>query len=643
MAMRSMFRMRKVVNLLLKEKKIDENTIIHIEFSRYLNDNNKRKAILNEQKRNEKERNEYRQKIEEMYQEKGIRRNPSDTDILKYQLWEEQDHKCLYTGKEICLTDFLGDNPQYDIEHTLPRSAGGDSTRMNLTLCSSVFNRDQKKTLLPCQLPDHEAILQRISCWKETYEDLNQRIRKLKRPHCSTKEQKDSLIQRRHELEIQRDYWRGKYQRFIMEKVPEGFSRRQGTDISVISRYARLYLKSVFPRVYTVKGIATSDFRKIWGIQEEYEKKQRDNHAHHCIDAITIACIGPNEYGQLAKYYHELEEYEFGRGKRPQFPAPWPTFVQDIKHIQDDLLVTHYTPDNMPKADKRRIMTPQGKIMAQGDSARGSLHCISHYGAIEREGQIKYVTRAELSGFKEKYIVNIVDDEVRSKVEQAVKEYGTLAKAVAADGIWMNKEKGIRIKKVRYFNSVQKGVLDICTNRDRSRHEYKQKVHVLNDKNYMIAIYEGTDEKGRIKREYEEVNNMAAAAYYRASNKTFAAEYDLIPKCSREHGYPLCYRLKTGTMVFLYEKTPEEVWELDRQELLKRLYKITILSLSDGRITLMYHQEARNSSDVPQKDGAFHINEDFRPKIRVSLNQFKALVEGVDFKLNELGEIKRLR
>jgi CRISPR-associated endonuclease Csn1 len=195
---------------------------------------------------------------------------------------------------------------------------------------------------------------------------------------------KDSIIQRRHRLSLERDYWRGKYQRFTMTEVPEGFSRRQGTDISVISRYARLYLRSVFHKVFIVKGIATSDFRKIWGIQEEYEKKARVNHAHHCVDAITIACIGPNEYAKLAKYYHALEEFEKYGNERPSFEKPWPDFVNDMKHIQDDLLVAHYTQDNMMKSARRRILTPEGKKLAMGDVARGSLHLDTYYGAIER-------------------------------------------------------------------------------------------------------------------------------------------------------------------------------------------------------------------------------------------------------------------
>ncbi|MCD8182090.1 MAG: hypothetical protein LUE99_02260 [Bacteroides sp.] len=52
------------------------------------------------------------------------------------------------------------------------------------------------------------------------------------------KDIKDALIQKRHRLVMERDYWRGKYERFIMTEVPEGFSRRQGVGIGLISKYA---------------------------------------------------------------------------------------------------------------------------------------------------------------------------------------------------------------------------------------------------------------------------------------------------------------------------------------------------------------------------------------------------------------------
>ena len=644
MAMHSLFRLRKVINLLLKEGQITPDTKINIEFSRDLNDANKRKALQALQRQNERDRDECRKKIAEHIA------NPTDDDILKYQLWEEQNHKCIYTGEEIRITDFLGDNPKYDIEHTIPRSAGGDSTKKNLTLCSNRYNRDVKKTKLPSQLPNHEEILDRIAGWKEKYEEKERLIRKNKGRGKSivSKEEKDRLIQERHRLEEECKYWKGKYERFLMTEVPEGFSRRQDAGIGVISRYARMYLKSVFKHVYIVKGRATYEFRTMWGLQDEYTKKERVNHVHHCIDAITIACIDKAAYDKLAEYCHKYDEYRYNKGERPGFELPWPSFVSDVKKIQDELLIAHYTKDNMPKQAKRYVRDSKGgKVLTQGDTARSSLHNDTYYGAIEVDGEVKYVVRRNLDGLDEKDVKNIVDPEVRSKVENAILLHGSLKKAME-ETIWMNEDKKIPIKKVRVFTGSVTRPIHIRQQRDQSRHEYKRQYHVQNDRNYMMAIYIGQDKKGKEKREFELVNNITAANFYRRSNDKTPTDNQLVPLYSKS-GYELRYKLKIGTMVLLYENSPEEVWELDRKNLQKRLYKVTGMSsmvLQDkyyfGTIELVHHQDARPSSEIKKKNGVFESNEEFRPGIKLLHTQFMALVQGVDFELNDLGEIRRL-
>ena len=633
MAMHSLFRLRKVVNLLLKEGLVTPDTKIHIEFSRDLNDANRRWAIQAWQRENNNERERCRKAIEKYIV------NPSDNDILKYQLWEEQNHKCLYTGEEISITDFLGDNPKYDIEHTIPRSAGGDSTKMNLTLCSSRFNRDVKKTKLPSELAVHDAILERIEEWKTKYEDLNKQIRRISTRGAASKDEKDRKIRRRHLLSLQRDYWRGKYNRFTMKEVPEGFSRRQGTDISVISRYARMYLKSVFKQVYIVKGIATSDFRKMWGIQDEYVKKERVNHVHHCIDAITIACIDKAEYDKLAQYYHQADAYKLGKGKKPEFEKPWPSFVNDIMQIQDELLVAHYAKDNMPKQTKRYVRDSRGRrILTQGDTARASLHKDTFYGAIKREDKIFYVGRKPLSQLTSGDVEKIVDDAVREKVKEAIALHGDLKKAVEA-GIWMNEEKGIRINKVRCFVKQTKP-MEIKQHRDLSKHEHKREYLAWNDGNYLVAIYIGKDKNGKEKREFKEVRMIDAAKYFKRSKRN-VTDNPIVPQFSKS-GFPLAYQLSINAMVIFYDNNPEEVWDYDRKTLQKRLYKITQMSLTDGRMVLVHHQEARPTKELVLQMGSYSYDGNLKPMIRIRFNQFKALVQGVDFKINELGEIKRL-
>lgn len=623
MAMRSMFRLRKLVNRLLEEGKIDSDTEIHIEFARELNDANKRNAIAAFTKENQNKNDEARKKIKNLLKaETGKDIEPTDVDVLKYVLWEEQGHICLYTGKQICISDFIGGNPKFDIEHTIPRSVGGDSTKMNLTLCESRFNRDVKKTKLPTELPNHEEIMARINDWREKYESLDGQIRRQKKlsKGATTKDQKDAIIRKRHLLELQRDYWRGKYLRFTMESVPDGFSRRQGTDISVISKYARLYLKSLFKHVYTVKGIATSDFRKIWGIQKVYSKKERVNHVHHCIDAIVIACIGLDEYNKLGAYYHDEENHEWYGMSKAYFKKPWSTFVEDVEKVQDEIMVYHYTPDNMPKQGRRRILIDGKKVLSKGDAARGSLHNDTYYGAIESDGVVKYVKRINLASMKENDVKNIVDDTVRGIIETAINEKGF--KEAMSSTIWMNEEKQIPIKKVRCYTPSVTKPLNIRQQRDVSSREYKQQYHVTNDSNYLLALYIGKDKKGKEKREFEIINMLQTAQYFRTSNDKVAVGNNIVPVKS-EHEYPFAYSLKIGTMVLLYEKSPDEIWDASLTEINKRLYKVVGLSAMrmKGRnvdyatIKLKQHEDARLSTELKAKNGAFKQGEELRPSI----------------------------
>ncbi|MBR6139974.1 MAG: CRISPR-associated protein Csn1 [Prevotella sp.] len=647
MAMRSLHQLRKVINTLLREGIIDSDTEVHIEYARELNDANKRKAIAQWNKERETRRKKYTEDIRTLYkQECGKDIVPSNDDIIKFQLWEEQDHICLYTGDSIGITEFVGPNPSYDIEHTVPRSVGGDSTLENMTLCSSKFNRDVKKAKLPTQLSNHAAIMERLEEWRKKIEKLRKDVDHVKTHSGMDKAVKDRLIQKRHLLKLELEYWVGKYKRFQMEEVPEGFARRQGAGIGLVGKYAGLYLKSLFHKaddrnksnVRVIKGATTAEYRKMWGIQDEYEKKSRDNHVHHCIDAITIACIEPGEYNATARYYQQLEEYERTKAAKPSFPKPWPTFTEDIKAIAQEMLVVHSTPDNMPKHARKYVQTSNGRKLAMGDSARGSLHNDTYYGAIERDGEIKYVVRKLLGSLKESDVENIVDDAVKEKVKQAIAEKG-FKKAMEED-IFMNREKGIKIKKVRCFTPTVTNPLHIRSHRDESRKEYKRQFHVTLDGNYCMAIYEG-EVKGKMKRTYEIVNMIDAAAYYKKS-ADLTKQYPIAPE--NKNGLKYRCSVRTGTQIILMQSDNEEINLADKEELARRFYFVAVMQ-KDGRIVLRYNQDARDATTLKKerKSGAYKVGEEYRSEIMLSLSDFHALVEGVDFKINVLGEIVMLK
>ena len=54
---------------------------------------------------------------------------------------------------------------------------------------------------------------------------------------------------------------------------------------------------------------------------------------------------------------------------------------------------------------------------------------------------------------------------------------------------------------------------------------------------------------------------------------------------------------------------------------------------------MRYHQEARMSKDVKAINGAYKNGEAHRASIVMLHTQFNALVEGIDFDINALGEI----
>ncbi len=654
MAMRALFRLRALVNQLLKEGKIDTTTKINIEFARGLNDANMRHAIELYQRDKEKTRAKYADEIAELYREEcGVDITPTEDDILKYQLWKEQNRHCLYTGDQIRISDFLGADPKYDIEHTIPRSRGGDNSQMNKTLCQSDFNRRIKRDKLPSELANHAEVMARIEQlnWAKSIEDFEKLIYGCDRraKSATTKDAKDAAIRDRHYRRMQLDYLRGKLSRFTMTEVPDGFSNRQGVDIGIIGKYAKRYLETAFERVYTVKGATTADFRKMWGLQEEYSRKERVNHVHHCIDAITIACIGSGVYAKWAQYQRDSERYYWNNGSKPIFDKPWATFTEDVKAVADDLLVSHHTANNLPKHTRKRLRV-RGKVQRnaagetiyiQGDTARGSLHQQTFYGAIKRDDEVKYVVRKALADLKDATEADkIVDEAVRKCVKNAITLKGF--KEAISEPICFNESKGVYIKKVRVFTPSVTSPIHLKKHQMLSRFDHKQQYYVVNDGNYCMAIYEGTDAKRRTKRSFRIVNNLDAAKFYNGKTN----RYDLVPQ-SDEKDYPLKYILRTGTMVLFYENSPEELYECSRAELAKRLYKVTGMSsmliqkkYNYGIVILKHQQESRPAGELKAKNGEWKIGENYRPMIIVNHNQLNAYIEGHDFDLTVTGEIK---
>jgi CRISPR-associated endonuclease Csn1 len=585
------------------------------------------------------------------------------------------------------VSDFIGQNPKYDIEHTLPRSQSEDNSQMNKTLCQIRFNRDIKKNRMPSQLNNHEEILQRIEHWKTKYIKLDKQTAQITRSvkGATTKEQKDRKIQKRHLLSFERNYLKGKYERFIMEEIPSGFKNSQIIDIGIISKYSREFLSSVFDRVYSVKGEMTAQYRKAWGLQESfkdefgnkhYKPKDRSNHVHHCIDAIVIANMDKKKYDTIAHAWASEEVGEFQKAKNILSKTkPWETFTQDVKKIKDEIFIVHHTPDKIKIQSKKKMRkrgviqrNTKGEIIyEQGDTIRGSLHQDTFYGAIaqNKDGKIlydekekiipSYVIRKELGNLNDTNVKNIVDPQIRKIVENAIleKKIKFNNNGATVDGIiWQNKKKHIPLKKVRiYAQHVKNPIKNFKKHRDVSKYEYKRQFNVVNEENYCMAIYEGLNAKGLIKRKSKLVNMFDAGCYFKLSNCENRKNSEIVPE--QLEGKELKYILTKGTMVIFYKENSDEIWKLSENEKQKRLYKIIGFE-GDGRIQLRFHQTAMQQSSQNKEEMTIvkYMKEknlknsvvNFKnpvPWLRLSKENLNFIVQNIDFNITQTGNIEK--
>ncbi|MDW5287621.1 type II CRISPR RNA-guided endonuclease Cas9 [Formosa sp. PL04] len=718
MAMRALHQLRKVLNTLILEDLIDEKTIIHIEMARELNNANKRKAIQDYQNENKKKREDAIKEIKKLYLEENHKDvEPTEDDILRYQLWIEQDKKEIYEeGNCIGVSQIIGSNPDFDIEHTIPRSISQDNSQMNKTLCSKAFNRDIKGSKMPFELVNHLEILPRIAHWKKEAENYAKEIEIITRSikSVATKEAKDKKIRRRHYLNLKRNYLQEKYDRFILEEPKAGFKNSQIPDTGIITRYAQAYLKSYFKRVESVKGGMVAEFRKQWGIQEsyidkngfkQYKPKDRSSHTHHTIDAITIACMTKDKYDVLANAWKLEDEQNKKEAKAIiEVAKPWKTFKEDLEKLEEEILVSHYTPDKLKKQSKKIVRLRgkkqyvaeierdiNGKAIAktdskgktiykldnegnripryqEGDTVRGSLHQDSIYGAIKdplNNDDIRYVIRKDLESLSKNDVENIIDEVVREKIKQAIVEKTLVFSSNAqqknklTEIVWMNKEKHVPIKKVRVYSNSVKNPLEIKKHSllSKSRHEHKQMVYGQNDENYCMAIYELSG-----KKDFELINNFDVSKLIKQdqgfyplfkSKEIKGNMVDMTIAKSNNRDVVL----KKGQQVVFYERdteTPKDITEI--LDFRNRIYIIEGLSINRvtrksgkvdeyGDIKLRYYKEARKADDIKKDkfkpDGTFKLNEE-KPLRKMNHNQFSAFIEGIDFKVLPTGKFEKI-
>lgn len=476
---RAMHQVKRLCNELIRKGLVDKETEVNLEVAGEINSASYRRALTLWQKEQEFIRTWAKNKIIGLNAvEKRSEVIPTSTEIAKYILYKEQNHKCLYTsGKEICVTDFLGNKTTYDIEHTIPRSKFNDNSLKNKTLVNYDFNRNYKKATLPALLKvdfngktiDAESILQNRDTYLKSYtikgeevtwtvslNDLKFEYKKFKNAAKAITDAvaHEEVMTKAHYTKMKLDYLREKYRNFEIEEINNQFTNANLVDTRIITKYARAYLNSYFNKVNVVNGKITDTLRKILGLQGEEESKDRSNHIHHCIDAIVVACVEKGTANKISELYHKYENDYFRGNDNPRIHAkePMNNFVERLKNLHKEVLVYHKQTDRI----KPLLLNAQNENV-QKLNLRGRLNSQNPYAHIKKNDELIFAQRKPITSIGGSDIENIIDEGIKKRLltYADLKGWEKLME-IQADDRDEVVEKQIELKKIVIFRLYEK-------------------------------------------------------------------------------------------------------------------------------------------------------------------------------------------
>lgn len=404
--------LRKVVNSIIKDHGKPEE--IHVELARDLKQTkDEKEQTKKQQKDNEKENKEAENFLKEFKQANNYENR------LRYKLWKElnksdcNDRKCIYSATVISIAKLF--TPEFEIEHILPFSKTLDDSIANKTLAHKSAN-NFKGNRSPFEAFGNNN-------GQYNYEEILLRSKNLPR------------------------HKRWRFEAGAMEKFNDenSFLASQLNDTRYLSKIAKQYLSQICKKenISIANGKLTSIIRHSWGLnsiltkenesqdealenqtleqnfdpetgevfseiskeksQAKPNKKNRDDHRHHAVDAICIAMTDRKLLQQISR--DNARGFDLNR-LEIKLPNHWNSFREDAKEIIEKIIVSHKT----------------------DHGEEGKLHEETYYGIIDEPAKIdneeyNVVSRKSFETLSIGEIEKIRDNKIRSELLEQLKGF----------------------------------------------------------------------------------------------------------------------------------------------------------------------------------------------------------------------------
>jgi CRISPR-associated endonuclease Csn1 len=271
-----------------------------------------------------KDRNKARDRLRNEFVEL-LGREPNLDEIIRFELWKEQNGRCLYTDDPIDPGWLISGDNRVQTDHILPWSRFGDDSFANKTLCTAAANQ-AKKGRTPFE-------------WFEA-DGLDWAAFAARVEGCK---------------EIQGRKKGGFYLRRNAAEVEERFRSRNLNDTRYATRVLLGLLKRLYPddgkvHVFARPGQLTAKLRRAWGL-EDLKKgpdgKRLVDDRHHALDAIVVAATTESALQQLTRAAQEAERRGDKRGfDFNEAPPPAAGFREAVRDVVEGVFVA--------RAERRR-------------------------------------------------------------------------------------------------------------------------------------------------------------------------------------------------------------------------------------------------------------------------------------------------
>lgn len=522
--------LRRVVNTIIARH--GHPAEIVVEVLRELGNSAQQRGEIEKAQRQNRERNEAAKRAIAELGEKV-----TGAKIRRYRLWEEQaadpkDRCCPITGTLIGIRALFSGEIEED--HILPFALTLDDSNANRVLIIREANR-AKARKAPFEAFGHTAK------WPE----ILTRVALL--PPAKRWRFQEGALER----------WRGEEKDFLARHL---------TDSAYLARLARLYLRVICDpdRVWTVPSRLTALVREAQGLNTILGKagarKERTDHRHHAVDALTIGLIDRGLLQRMATAARRAEEA--GRRLMAELEEPWPGFVAEAKAAVERIIVS-FKPDH---------------------GTGGKLHNDTAYGAVLGAGEKgpNVVVRKPLAGF-----VKTAPEDARAAIRDPVlaeKVAGTLAitdaKARAA-ALAALEHSGASVRRVRTWERLETRPIPSAP--------YKR---VKLDANHRIEFWRLPGRAGRPGKVVTQVVSLFDAAADEEARRLHRPVRERKPHPAAK----LLLRLHKNDLVAFGEAEGRRI--------------LRVVKLSEGRVTLAPHNESGNlkARDADKNDPFKYIN-----------------------------------